>query len=423
MLGLQQKPGTLGDDDDRSSAPKKPQGILGWIFGSGDAGAAGGVVDGDEDFEAGRPKKTVVVRDITPPASLSGDVEIKGTGTLGLFSTFKPWYLEVRAPGDLYFFKDKKAASASPHDAVPSTDPAIPSMIDLRLIIDFHLQEHSQLLLQTADLSIAIKLKSASESDAWKKLLIEWKDFNMEQGADYMTQQALKSHDMGRKSELLSGSGGGGGGGGGGGASTLVARDDRDETGSDEGLMPAKKTTSSEVAASTSATLYSNRNSNSESVPASSLGDVKPAAIDGYAEMKMSSTFSFSEDWQNRYLRIDEANMSLNVCKTNNPNEKPLLVIPLPEASEIAFYEKGGLDQKRFNIDIGAKSHKFRVSSTQEGMAYVAGLKNWQEVRNNTPFSLLKIQLTCVDFRFLTSNIIKNKTPQLPTQYFLMNMS
>lgn len=76
---------------------------------------------------------------IREPGALSGQIERRAAGfALGVGSGWKEHYAEVRSPGFLHFYKDRRSA-----DATRGTDPSYSSdpnsiIVDLRLINDFH---------------------------------------------------------------------------------------------------------------------------------------------------------------------------------------------------------------------------------------------------------------------------------------------
>ncbi len=128
------------------------------------------------------------------------------SNTLTCYVTCPPIsYAEVRSPGFLHFYKDKKAADQNRfNDPSRNSDPQI-TIVDLRSVVDFAVPEKKnkdnlELELVTATESIRLKLvnsaffsfissiidgcrfRSVADVEKWKKGLAEWKDFNMDYG-------------------------------------------------------------------------------------------------------------------------------------------------------------------------------------------------------------------------------------------------
>lgn len=62
------------------------------------------------------------------------------------------------------------------------------------------------------------------------------------------------------------------------------------------------------------------------------------------------------DNWQKRYVRVDEAKAQLCYWKSSDMQEKAQGAIDLKVVQEIAAYEKkGGADYSRFNVDAGDK--------------------------------------------------------------------
>lgn len=98
----------------------------------------------------------------------------------------------MRAPGVVYFF----AARAPPPNFI---DTAAPPPIELLDVIDFQIDTAAplQLHLVTSEGQVTVRFKSGVECDTWRRLLIEWKDFSVDHGREYMARNARRDVEKG----------------------------------------------------------------------------------------------------------------------------------------------------------------------------------------------------------------------------------
>lgn len=101
----------------------------------------------------------------------------------------------MRAPGVVYFF----SARAPPPNFI---DTAAPPPIELLDVIDFQIDTSAPLQLQlvTSDGQVVVRFKSGVECDTWRRLLIEWKDFSVDHGREYMARNARRDVEKGPSS-------------------------------------------------------------------------------------------------------------------------------------------------------------------------------------------------------------------------------
>jgi hypothetical protein len=108
---------------------------------------------------------------------------------MGLGAKWKETYAEVRSPGYLHFYKDKRScvdAGAKSTEGAVSTDSSC-IVVNLTLVMDFKVppkknKESLELDLEMSEETIKIKFRTADELELWKKTLMEWKDFNIDYG-------------------------------------------------------------------------------------------------------------------------------------------------------------------------------------------------------------------------------------------------
>ncbi len=103
---------------------------------------------------------------VREPAPLFGQLERRAAGfALGVGSGWKEHYAEVRSPGFLHFYKDKRSADATRGTDPSSSSDANTMIVDLRLINDFQVaapkfrgaQEVFELEMRTNDEPVKIR--------------------------------------------------------------------------------------------------------------------------------------------------------------------------------------------------------------------------------------------------------------------------
>jgi hypothetical protein len=113
------------------------------------------------------------------------------------------------------------------------------------------------------------------------------------------------------------------------------------------------------------------------------VADEKPAPLEGWLEKKSGAKVQLGNEWQRRYVRVDEATASLLYYKTSNAGEKASGSLDLRLSTNISSYDKSGAkaDASRFNIDFGEgeKVYKFKASSASEGERWVRALNDWRD--------------------------------------------
>ena len=131
--------------------------------------------DSDSELNATQPSAKKKTQASPTPSPLFGNAAIKGK-RLGIQTKWSDRYLEVKAPGVLFVYKDKSSAQ---RDEAPVEDP-----IELTDIDDFGLSGSAQLklVIKHAKHSPELKFSSHEECLDWKTTLIQWKDYSSEHG-------------------------------------------------------------------------------------------------------------------------------------------------------------------------------------------------------------------------------------------------
>jgi len=309
---------------------------------------------------------------VQEPSGLSGLIERKGGFSLG-GSSWKEIYAEVRSPGFLHFYKDKKAADQNRfNDPSRNSDPQI-TIVDLRSVVDFAVPEKKnkdnlELELVTATESIRLKFRSVADVEKWKKGLAEWKDFNMDYGLAPAADPELGRSSVNVKQKesntatnpLIR-------------SSAPVTNDlesihiEEDEE-DHKGVKPLIRG-SSQKKESVNATASKHI----------SIGDDKPEMLEGWLEKKGNGKM-VGGDWQKRFVKIDEGTGTLVYSKSSDPKDKPSGQIDLKFVKDITPYDKSGkADSSRFNVDVGDKVYKFKAQSEVEGKRWIDGLHAWRD--------------------------------------------
>lgn len=132
------------------------------------------------------PNTAVVMRE---PQPLSGIVEKKGSGNL-VASNWKEVYATVKAPGFLHFSKDSNSKATS------SSSETLYNIVDLRLVMSFKVTKKNHLELDLAEDTVKMKFKNEEDALHWHKLLMEWKDFNIDYGNIFQEGPATSVSDV-----------------------------------------------------------------------------------------------------------------------------------------------------------------------------------------------------------------------------------
>lgn len=249
-------------------------------------------------------------------------------------------------------------------------------MITVNLVNSGGSRDDVEILMDFGDEKITLRIKSLSEGEKWKRLLVEWKDFsNLNSSGKLRSNSAVIDDDeetgggaSGNKARSISGelnamtfdeSVAGTAGGGGAKKGGLMGMFKRNSAGGgvDQRL---------------------------EAAAASAAGGVghKPTMIEGYLEKKHHiGSMHISSEWQKVFCKIDEATTSMMYFKSNNLSS-PAGSIDLKMTYSIDPYEKGTRkeDPSRFNIDMGdGKVYKFKCKGNAEGVEWVSKLEAWRE--------------------------------------------
>lgn len=380
-------------------------GIIAWLFGGKSRESRSARESADEVSEKIEVKE---------PTNLAAKVEKKSTK--GASGKWKECWAEVRSPGFLHFYKDKKTATeafARSKDPSTSTDKDA-LVIDLKNVMDFTIPDRKNKDNACVDFelghnSIRVKFASHEEAVLWKHKLQEWKDFNMDFGTTYPYGLAAGSINGsgGVKNPIASASSSN--------KSSIVstknpppsapsAKDDYDfdnmqidDHSDDEDKGGTKNSSSSSYGGKASkspakgaknpsapitkpSAAPSKKSSYDDDDYGYGASDDKPEMLEGWVEKKGGGRVKMGSDWQRRYMRIDEKHQCLSYYKSSAPGESPAGMIDLKIVKDITPYEKAGAaDFSRFNIDLEDKVYKFKVNSQSEGQRWVDGLNEWRD--------------------------------------------
>lgn len=348
--------GTNDDGDDGGLATGGAAGgagILGFFFGGGKSAS---LADSEQPSSVSEPRGAArtggsapTPRDITPPSDLGGMLEMKSAGRV--FSSWKDWWAEVRAPGVVYFFSNR----VPPPNFI---DAAAPPPVELIDVIDFKIEGGTLLHLCTPDGQVTLRFKSSVECDTWRRLLIEWKDFSVDHGREYMLRNSPAANAV-----RVFGSG----------AFSRDAEKGFSSASFGGGTKPSRYAPPAAVSSSSSSSL--------------NLGEEKPSPLECFVEMKSTTGGgggggllggSKGGGWERRFVRVDERSSSLVVTKSSSPGEKPLLSISLPEVADIAASREFGASYVDVQLD-ETTVYKLRASSDAEGNKLSQALNAWRE--------------------------------------------
>lgn len=316
---------------------------------------------------------------IKEPDACGGLVEKKGAFSLGVGGGWKECWAEVRSPGFLHFYKDKKSADLYRFGDPAKSSDSTAVVVDLRTVSEIKVvekkggKESTEIDLVLADESVKIKMKNANEVDRWRRLLSEWREFALDYGNLYpmgmnhdvesgMTSNSvnpmlLKSSSSaapaGNKKATIADL-----------DSIQIADEEEEDESGNRPLMKGGKKSQAHVSLNT---------------PAPAYAEEKPPSLSGWLEKKGTSKM-VGGDWSKRYLRVDEKAGTLIYSKSSDPSEKPSGTIDLKFVKDIMAYEKSGKpDSSRFNIDMGDKVYKFRAPSAEEGQRWMDSLNAWRD--------------------------------------------
>ena len=202
------------------------------------------------------------------------------------------------------------------------------------------------------------------EADSWRRLLIEWKDFSVDNGVEYMRRKSQQGGSRAGASSSASSFPSGGRGG--------FASDVEGGGGGARGTKAAAFPVSSRGVAVTVM-------GGSGSLNAGAAGDDdKPRPLDCFVEMKKpGSTSTGSGGWERRFLRVDERSNCLIITKSSGPSEKPLYTVSLPEVVDIVASRDSG--QCQFEIQMDDVEYKFRAGTDAEGQRLAELLNAWKD--------------------------------------------
>lgn len=319
-----------------------------------------------------------------PPPALSGEVERRSSAMMG--PKYATVFAEVRAPGTLLFFKDRKAADAAGPAGTGATQ-----RVDLKLVFSFtipvkgkqHTHDGKQLELDVGgneDEHIKLRLKSKEEAEHWRQLLTRWKDWALDHGSDSASDIERGSFSKAKPSSSSSSSG------------RYGADDSEDASRASTNFSPlgASKPSASKANATSAATttkaggggggVKAAEPKKATPAPAPVMDD-KPPPLEGFLEKKNSGKIKLGAEFEKRWCRVDEASCCFMYSKSTNTKELPLGALDLRLAEDVSAHDKSGRDLSRFTVEMGTgeKSYKFRAASSAEGERWITGLNDWRD--------------------------------------------
>jgi hypothetical protein len=293
----------------------------------------------------GGRKDNIQVKQLEMPSIIKGRV----TKKTGMFGSSTDWYVEIKPPGILTYFK-------SLEDAEQEHPSETEEALDLLDIVDFVLSG-SELRLNLHSDSTRLKFKDSNEAEHWKRGMQEWKDFAFEHSADYYKNLAdeLDSINVGDVEAGNSAQSG---------RSPVVTTDTGKGTVSPSAFATNSKTKST---------------SHVDDIPTLSMGDEKPSAFADDIDMKVSKSL-MGADFEKRYLKIDEASMALQVFKAGS-DTTPVVSIHFSNIEDVSFYKKGSTtDFSRFNVKtVSDEVHKFRAKNDAKGKEWEQRICEWRD--------------------------------------------
>ena len=300
--------------------------------------------------------------ELETPLGCCGMVALKGGKVM---TSWTDYFAEVRAPGLLHFFLNRVDADND------KTAPGFHDPVDLVLIMDFKVMAHNQLVLYLPEKTITLRFKEEGDNEAWKRKLMEWKDFNADHGVEYIRRNSLVT---GNALDDI----------------RLSVPEEYDSNEEESHTQPhtqsalVKKHASdapSGIALGGMGTTSLSPAAGSSSKSDADLGEARPNKLEGYVELKGHTTFG-REDWQRVFLRVNDKTRMLNICKSADPRQAPDSSYSMPSMDGIEYYtNKGKTDHKRFSVNDPntGKPIKFRVQSDLDGKKWVEGLNGWKD--------------------------------------------
>jgi hypothetical protein len=270
--------------------------------------------------------------DIIQPDKLAGIAQKKGRGMV--MSSWSERYLEVKPPGVLHFYANQSAA-----DADHETEPCL----ELMDVQDFVMSNSIVSLVVTGE-STALKFKDMQEAQNWKKALTAWKDFAYDHSSEYYAKlnSDLDNVHIGMY---------------------------------DDGSSPTKNFSG----ATSKAT--SNMAGRVDEIPSGGggLDDGKPKGVEGMVEMKANSLMG--EDWQPKYMSVIDAGGKVELCISKMQGGAVERRVSLAAVENAYFYNKKGVNYKRFNVDTVTNDGtlKFRTTTDLEGKNWVNRIIEWKD--------------------------------------------
>lgn len=353
-----------------------------------------------------------------PPPALHGSGRLKLPAKGRMKYAWTDMYMTVKAPGTLYFCEDEHASEQDP----PQVASSMPTPVPLLIVVDFAVgtkkeKDGYRLLIHTHGEIIKVRLESEEDVFAWKKRLLEWKDY------------AVLLDNLGAgKGDGSKGSGGGGGddddggefgdiemgnmtenpmmegkkkGVGGeeskdGSSPKKKSKDDKDEGKASptkgEGADPSANFDSlaDKIRKEQSLTPEQRKEKKATAVRLARMNqstDVDaveaPPPITGWLSKKRASQMLFDNlKYQRRYFRIDEQLGKLAYFLSEFDDEPARDSIDLKLAEPIAMFGKEGKqDDCRFNViaDDGRRVMKLKADTPKEARVWVAGLNRWRD--------------------------------------------
>lgn len=397
---------------------------LGALFSSGETGNTPLRESTSSTKEGAEPEVAKAV--IREPNPIDGMLERKkDKKKLGMVSqSWKECYCVVRSPGYLHLYKDKKAATeAASRSRNPSSSPDPTAIVlDLRMIMNFSIPDRKNkdnlvLEIELPEETMKLKMKSLDDVERWQKELMEWKDFNIDYGVRYpyglaagavggdvesnqgivgttsinpmmspvknerksneddFNFEQFVDEDVEEQEEkgvrpLIQGS------------QVKSLRSKKGET-SDNNPNTAT-TKAANAAAAAKATAERKVQQEMQKSQSNTFKANKPVLLEGWLEKKGKGSRMMKNDWQKRYLRIDENTGSLTYSKSSDPSEPISGTIDLTLARSITSYDKTGtlgkdIDHSRFGIEMEDRTYKFRADNPVEGQRWKEGLEQWQD--------------------------------------------
>lgn len=331
----------------------------------------------------------VVVAPIHEPASMSGLVERKRSKkSFRLETGWKEEYATINVPGVMCFYKDPHAIRLG----VPAD-----FQVDLGLVLSFNEislgAKGYSLEMDQPDSTVKLRFKTKEELTNWKKLLIEWKDYNMDTAGIYSYMHCLHYSSFYIADYCIFKH-----------VYKFVYVDAR----KNDSIVPGMNSTLSplQIASNTSTTTKGKNEYDLESIEIGEFTDKEPEPVkqskviggffgpknnksdddvdildslhiesvppilEGWIEKKSSSVLHLSNggDWDRMYASVDENKANLSFFTSDNKfRSTGTNSIDLQLVTDILSYEdkKGTINNTRFNVILADKVFKFKADSVE----------------------------------------------------------